>query len=147
MTPEQEARHVLTYGGSRDDLSHEGQEAYDRMKGGFYASTEPPREAPEPGPPRAPGPEPPREAPGSDRNFRGAVIDAKVAWNAGRKVYIARIPLGYDRIIAAGSFGMDTPASIVEAIEDIGWQLDQMSWTDRDRSGLRAAGIFLFRRQ
>jgi hypothetical protein len=36
---------------------------------------------------------------------------------------------------------------VIEAIENLGWRLDQMSWVPRPTSRYRAEGIFLFRRR
>jgi hypothetical protein len=62
-------------------------------------------------------------------------------------VFLCRVPMMYDRMVAVGTAGLPGPSSVIEAIENPGWRLDQMSWVPRPASRYRAEGIFLFRRR
>jgi hypothetical protein len=74
------------------------------------------------------------------------LADASKAMADGRRVFLCRIPMMYDRLVAVGTSWLPTPSVIIEQLEDMGWRLDQMSWVPRPASAFRAEGIFLFRR-
>lgn len=74
---------------------------------------------------------------------RQAVEDARRAIADGRRIFLCRVPMMYDRLIAVGTAGLSGPSSVIEAIENLGWRLDQMSWVARPVSPFRAEGIFL----
>lgn len=68
--------------------------------------------------------------------------EAARAIREGRRVFLARINVG---MTDAGASGTVTGAAeIIESIEDQGWRLDQMSYT-QDRKG-SPEGYYLFRR-
>jgi len=131
MTPTQEANYALDWNVARSGLTPAAQAEYDRILAEQQASgryEEPPSTVE-------------LEAEG-----RRVIEDARQAIKDGRKVFLCRIPMMYDRKIALGTSGLSTPSSLVESIEDLGWRLDQMSWVPRPASAFRAEGIFLFRR-
>lgn len=128
MTPEQEARYALSYGTARSGLSAVAQAAYDRLleqrRNGEPAE--------------------PQSLADAEAASRAVVQDARQALAEGRRVFLCRIPAMYDQPIAIGTAGMPGPSSVVESLENMGWQLDLMSWVPR--AGFRAEGYFLFRR-
>jgi hypothetical protein len=124
MSPEQEADYAFSYGTPRDELSEEAQVIYDRLKSEHE----------------------PVSVADTDAANRVAIQDAQRAFDEGRRVFLCRVPMMYDRIIAVGTAGLPGPSSVIEAIENLGWRLDQMSWVPRPVSAFRAEGIFLFRR-
>jgi len=131
MTPTQEASYALDWNVARSGLSPAVQAEYDRLLAERRATGR-------------------REEPPStvelEAEGRRVIEDAREAIVASRKVFLCRIPMMYDRMMAIGTSGLSTPSSLVESIEDLGWSLDQMSWVPRPASAFRAEGIFLFRR-
>jgi hypothetical protein len=125
LSPEEEAGYALTYG-SREDLSPEARVIYDRLKA-ERAEREP-------------------SVADTEAASRQVVDDARKAFADCRRVFLCRVPMMYDRLIALGTSGLPGPSSVIESIENLGWRLDQMSWVSRPVSGFRAEGIFLFRR-
>lgn len=128
MTPEQEAAYALDYDVPRSSLSASGQEAYDRLAGRR----------------RRGEPEEPVSLADVESARRAVMQDARRAIAEGRRVFLCRLPAMYDQPIAVGTAGLPGPSSVVESLENLGWQLDQMSWVPR--AGFRAEGYFLFRR-
>jgi hypothetical protein len=128
MTPEQEAVYALDYGSDRGSLSPAGQEAYDRILERRRSGK----------PPEA------MSLVQSQAGFRQVVHDAKQALTDGRRVFLCRVPMFYERPVDEELAGLPGPSSVVESIEDLGWRLDQMSWLSR--GGVRVEGILLFRR-
>jgi len=128
MTPEQEAAYALDFNVSRADLRPAAREAYDRLLEQR----------------RRGEPDEPVSLADAEAAGRVAVQDADRAFAEGRRVFLCRVPMMYDRALAVGTQGLAGPSSVIEAIENLGWQLDQMSWVPR--AGMRAEGFFLFRR-
>ena len=126
MSPEQEATYALSYGGE-ENLSPEARAIYDELRAGAGL--------------------PERSLADEQAATRVVVADARQALAEGRRVFLCRVPMMYDRMIAVGTAGLPGPSSVIEAIENLGWRLDQMSWVPRPVSGYRAEGIFLFRRE
>lgn len=91
-------------------------------------------------------PDPPASMADMEAANRRAIEDARQAIADGRRIFLCRVPMMYDRMIALGTAGLPGPSSVIEAIENLGWRLDQMSWVSRPVSAFRAEGIFLFRR-
>jgi hypothetical protein len=140
MTPEEEAEHALANGTPRRQLSDEAKKIWDRLRAE-----------------RDPGYQPymrdvddvyEREASLAQLQAadRKALKDARQAIADGRKLFLVRVPMMYDQLIAVGTAGLPGPSSVIESIENLGWRLDQMSWVSRPGSKTRAEGIFLFRR-
>lgn len=128
MTPEQQAAYALDYG-SRAGLPPAAQIIYDRLLAERSAAAQEPLSAVE-----------------TEPAGRQVMDDARKALADGRRVLLCRVPMMYDRPITLGSSILTAPSSLIEAIEDLGWRLDQMTWVPRSASGLRPEGIFLFRR-
>jgi hypothetical protein len=128
MTPEQEASYALNYGSERKSLSPAGQEAYDRLLERRGRGE----------------PDPPVSIADAEAAARAVMQDAKQALAMGRRVFLCRIPAMYDQVVAVGTAGLPGPSSVIESIENLGWQLDQMSWVQHP--GRRPEGYFLFRR-
>lgn len=126
MTPEQEASYALDWTLDRAGLRPEVQEAYDRL----VEQRKQPRE--------------PVSAAEREAGFRQAVQDARQALEDGRRVFLVTAPMYYERPVDRDSGGLSGPSSVIEAIEDLGWRLDQMSWVSR--ASVKVDGIFLFRR-
>jgi hypothetical protein len=128
MTPEEEARYALGYGVDRKDLPEEAQEAYDRLveqrRRGELVE--------------------PVSLADAEAAGRQVVQDAREALALGRRIFLCRVPMMYDRLVAVGTSGLAGPSSVIEAVENLGWRLDHMSWVPR--AGFRAEGFFLFRR-
>jgi hypothetical protein len=127
MTPSQEAEYAFSYGTPREKLSPKAQVIYDQLKAG-QAEREPVSVA------------------DNEAASRVVIQDAQRAFDDGRRVFLCRVPMMYDRLVALGTAGLPGPSSVIEAIENLGWRLDQMSWVPRPVSAFRAEGIFLFRR-
>lgn len=128
MTPEQEAAYALDFNVARADLRPAVQEAYDRL-------VEQRRDG---------GARGPLSVAEAEAGFRQAVQDARQALEQGRRVYLCRVPMMYERTIDTEIGGLQGPSSVIESIENLGWRLDHMSWVSR--GGLRVEGILLFRR-
>ena len=83
MTPDQEAEYALDFNVARSDLSAAAGEAYDRLLG-RRRSGEPAQGA---------------SLADSQAAFRQPVQDAKEALADGRRVYICRVPMMYERVV------------------------------------------------
>jgi hypothetical protein len=107
MTPTEEAKYALDYNLARDDLPTATQAEYDRLKDtpGYH--------------------HPAPNAIERETEGRQVIDDAKKALADNRRVFLCRIPMMYDRLPALGTSGLASPSSIIEAIEDMGWNLTQ----------------------
>ena len=123
MRPRQEAEYALAYGGV-NTLSPEGKTEYDRL-----LAERPQREEP--------------SVIDVEAQNRKALRDAETAIADGRKVFIARIPMNMGKFIVVGTAGLPQASSLVEAIENLGWRLDQMQVVMREFNA--PEGFFLFR--
>lgn len=126
MTPEQEAAYALDWKLPRDGLRPDVKAAYDRL----VEQRSQPRQR--------------MSVAEHEAGFRQAVKDAKQAVDQGRRVWMCRVPMHYQRPVDEEIAGLPDPSSVIEAVEDLGWRLDQMSWVSR--GGIKVEGVLLFRR-
>jgi hypothetical protein len=89
MSPEQEASYALSYGGE-ENLSPEARAIYDELRAGA--------ELPE------------RSLADEQAATSVVVADARQALSEGRRVFLCRVPMTYDRMIAVGTAGPPVPA-------------------------------------